>query len=104
MLRLLVVLFSAIIGITILRSVIGTLIRFLAEFVNGPSSEGTAGPAVPSGGPRARAAVTPTELVACTVCGTFVPENNARSAVVQGKTYYYCSAACQSQHVHQVNA
>jgi YHS domain-containing protein len=80
--------------ITVLRSVIGVLMKIFGNIV-GPQG-GASGasaqhnqprPAVPSGG----------ELKKDPVCGTFIAAATALQKRVGGELYYFCSATCRDK-------
>jgi YHS domain-containing protein len=84
----------AIIIITILRSVIGVLMKMFGN-IFGPQAGASPSnpqrnpprPAVPSGG----------ELKKDPVCGTFIAADTAVQKRVGGELYYFCSPDCRDR-------
>lgn len=79
----------AVILISILRMVIGLVGKGLSELVQ-PSSPGGSGPQRP-------APVTG-ELKQDPVCGTYVATTTDFRKSVDGRTVYFCSAACREKY------
>ena len=83
----------AVLIITILRSVIGVLMKmfgniFGTQGASTPNSQqNRPRPAVPSGG----------ELKKDPVCGTFIAADTAVQKRVGGELYYFCSAGCRDK-------
>jgi YHS domain-containing protein len=88
----------AVLLLTVLRSVIGVLMKMFGNAFGtppaGPSgaSGGTPGqrqqrPAMPAGG----------ELKKDPVCGTFIAAATSLQKRVGGEIYYFCSAACRDK-------
>lgn len=78
--------------ITVLRSVIGFVMKFFGGFVSGASPrpiERKGGDAIPLSG----------ELYRDPVCGTFVASSTEFQRIDGKQHFYYCSQTCQSQHV-----
>lgn len=92
MIRLVVVLLVSILLITILRSVIGLILRTMAEMM-GPA-DGTA----ERGRKRAAGVPLSGELRRDPVCGTFVPMTTALQKSHRGEVLYFCSVACRDRH------
>lgn len=87
MLRAIVYLLLMVVGITLLRSVIGIIAKFLSggtSVANQPAQR-TPGAAAPPGGTLRR----------CPVCGTFSSEAIAIKHVQGRQTLYFCSEACE---------
>jgi len=78
--------------ITVLRSVIGVLMKIMSS-VFGAQASSSAGasskprPTVPAGG----------ELKKDPVCGTFIAADTAVQKRVGGEVYYFCSADCRDK-------
>lgn len=83
MFRLIGYILIAIVGITLLRGVLGIVGRLFSEAASRPDA------------PRAAQPNSPTELKACSVCGTFVPASNVLTVKQNQQTRYFCSAACR---------
>lgn len=75
-----------VIVITILRSVIGVVLKFLGGSQAKPAP-GPKRPAVPTGG----------ELKKDPVCGTFISTSGALQKTVRGEVYYFCSPECRDK-------
>lgn len=84
----------AVLIITVLRSVIGVLMKMFGNIFGPQGSASTPNPrqtpprpAVPSGG----------ELKKDPVCGTFIAADTAVQKRVGGELYYFCSADCRDK-------
>ncbi len=89
MLRFVVILLAAVLLISVLRSVIGLILRGFAELVNSPGAASQSKrPEVPVSG----------ELKKDPVCGTFVPVSSAVKTVSGAQTVYFCSEECKSKY------
>ncbi len=90
MLRFIVILLASILLITVVRSIVGLILRGFAELVKTPSTPEKAqgGAAVPAGG----------ELKKDPVCGTYVSAATALKKVAGASTVYFCSQACFDQY------
>lgn len=90
MFRAILEMIAVVLIITVLRSVIGIVLKGFGEMFRasapGPSA-GARPPSVPSGG----------ELKKDPVCGTFISANTALQKRVGSETYYFCSAACRDK-------
>jgi hypothetical protein len=80
--------------ITVLRSVIGLVMKLFAGFVAGssasrPAQTASRKPEIPLSG----------DLHRDPVCGTFVAGTTAFQRQLGSQRFYYCSEACRSQHV-----
>jgi YHS domain-containing protein len=90
MFRAILEMIAVILIITVLRSVIGIVMKGFGEMFRASSSGPSAGtrpPPVPSGG----------ELKKDPVCGTFISPTSALQKRVGGETYYFCSADCRDK-------
>lgn len=93
MLRFIVFVISMILGITVIRSVIGILLRAVVSGLQQPtsaSSPGTAQPQPPmpiSG-----------ELRRDPVCGTYVAPGSSVRQTVRGQDVYFCSTECRDRY------
>lgn len=90
MFRGILYLIVAVVFISLLRSVIGIVMKGFAEAFH--TSAGASGstprrPSVPAGG----------ELKKDPVCGTFISTATALHRQVGRETYYFCSAACRDK-------
>jgi YHS domain-containing protein len=86
-LRALAYLIFGILLLTVLRSVLGMFGQWFTNL--------TVGPRKPPTGPRA--APPAQTLQKDPVCGTFVAASAELQKVRDGKTYYFCSAACRDK-------
>ena len=79
----------------VLRSVIGVVLKGVADFFGDSSSPPGRGPA----GSRARTTPLPTAeaLKKDPVCGTYLTPSGAVQKTVGGVTYYFCSAECREK-------
>ncbi|MBI4874141.1 MAG: YHS domain-containing protein [Acidobacteria bacterium] len=91
MLRLVGILLTAVVLITLLRTVIGVVMKMVGGLFNppGPSSPG------PKSASGFRAGG---ELKRDPVCGTFVPAATSLKKTLGGQTLYFCSQACCDRH------
>lgn len=93
MFRFVIILLTSILLITVLRSVIGLIMRGFAELMKGESDKATAAasapkrPEVPVGG----------ELKKDPVCGTFVSTSTQFRRTVAGQPVYFCSVECRDK-------
>lgn len=85
MLRMIQIIFFAIVILTVLRSVIGLLGRLGSQWVSAGSASKQTPPPEGSGGR------VPTPLKSCSRCGTYVPQN----AGVSAGTQFFCSNSCR---------
>ena len=87
MIRAILYLIAAVLLISVLRSVIGIILRGFAELLH-PSPSAAARPSSqPSGG----------ELKKDPVCGTFIAATTSIQKKVGGQTYYFCSPECRDK-------
>lgn len=89
--RTIVYVFVAVFVLTLLRMVIGPIMRTMGEMLNQPSRK-AARP-----GPAANAPISG-ELKRDPVCGTFVPASTEYRKIVNGQPYHFCSAECRDKH------
>lgn len=89
MIRFVLILLASILLITVVRSIVGVLMKAFAELVNPSSSPvATKRPEVPVSG----------ELKRDPVCSTFVSAATPFRKVVDGQTFYFCSENCRSRY------
>jgi len=88
-------LFAIVLGLGVLRSVIGVLLKSFGDLFKAPSSD--SGPA--QSGPSSRAPGIPTAeaLKKDPVCGTYLAPSSAIQKAVGGVTYYFCSPECRDK-------
>jgi YHS domain-containing protein len=92
MFRLIVILLASILLITVLRAIIGIIMRGFTEMVK--SDPDTAA------SPRSKPPDVPVagELRRDPVCGTFVSMSTSLKKTVHGETVYFCSADCRDKY------
>ncbi len=90
MFRAIAYLIASILVLTLIRSVIGAIGRFVSGFVSPPESQAP---------PRRAAPDMPVaeSLQKDPVCGAFVAPSTAVQKVARGKTYYFCSVGCRDK-------
>lgn len=91
MLRFVVILLAAVLLISVLRSVIGLILRGFSELLNSSTAPQPKRPEVPVAG----------ELKKDPVCGMFVPAASAIKQTAGAETVYFCSEECKSKYQHQ---
>lgn len=97
MLRTLLYLLLAILAITVLRSVIGIVMKAASHWLSGPSSPAVReepGHSVPTAG----------VLRKDPVCGTFVSEAIAVKLKTRSGTLHFCSEACRDKYLQTTSA
>ena len=92
MFRFIAELLLVVVIITVLRSVIGVVMKILGGVFGAPSNASNSGaprkrPDVPVGG----------ELKKDPVCGTFIAAATSLHKQVGGQMYYFCSADCMNK-------
>lgn len=90
MLRLLTYLLISLFLITILRNVVGMILRAFSQLVQSQP------PAQRS--PRSDVPLTG-ELKRDPVCGTYTAVASSLQKTVQGRTFYFCSAQCRDKYL-----
>jgi YHS domain-containing protein len=88
MFRTLLYLIAAVLVITVLRMVIGTLMRGASEVLKGGGAPRAARPSSASAGG---------ELKRDPVCGTYVAEAASIKRSVGGELYHFCSPECRDR-------
>jgi YHS domain-containing protein len=90
MFRLITYLLMIVILITIVRNVIGFVMRLFANAVQTSNARGSQ--------PSAQSNVPLTgELKKDPVCGTYTAAATSLHEIVAGRTYYFCSAECRDK-------
>jgi YHS domain-containing protein len=88
MIRAILYLIATVLIISVLRSVIGVILKGFSElFHPAPPTSAARHPSVPAGG----------ELKKDPVCGTFIAASTSLQKRVGGETYYFCSAECRDK-------
>ena len=90
--RIIPILLMIVMLITVLRSVIGVVMKLFGNLVSGSGNDS------PNGAKRPAMQVSG-ELHRDPVCGTFVAGSTAFQRQDAKQTFYYCSENCRSQHV-----
>jgi YHS domain-containing protein len=93
MLRLIAAILASIFAISILRSVIGLIMRAFGNLV-GPNLAKSA----PYGQPQSSATPVAGELKKDPVCGTYVLAATAVKKISGSQTIYFCSNECRDKH------
>ena len=90
MFRAILYLIVSVLVISVLRSIIGVVLKGFSDLVGTSTSAGASRPrpsSFPSGG----------ELKKDPVCGTFIAASTALQKTVGGETYYFCSPQCRDK-------
>jgi YHS domain-containing protein len=89
MLRALAYLIASVLVISVVRSIIGIVLKGFADLFHPTAAPrtGPRSPSVPAGG----------ELKKDPVCGTFISTSTAIQKRVGGETYYFCSPECRDK-------
>lgn len=89
MLRALGYLIASVLVISLVRSIIGIVLKGFSDLFNPapPAQKGPRPPSVPAGG----------ELKKDPVCGTFISTATAIQKRVGGEVYYFCSPECRDK-------
>ena len=89
MLRAVAYLIASVLVITVVRSIIGIILKGFSDLFHPeqPDQSGPHAPAVPAGG----------ELKKDPVCGTFISTATSIQKRIGGETYYFCSAECRDK-------
>jgi hypothetical protein len=95
MFRLFIWLLLAIVGVTLLRSVIGMAMKLFTHATSESDSASSA--ARPTNPPQNAIA----ELKPCSLCGAYVPEQNALELQRSEKRFLFCSQKCKTQFATQ---
>ena len=90
MLRLVVICLASIVLITLIRSIVGIILRGFANLTGASSS------------PAARAPRPPTpvggELKRDPVCGTYIAEATSVKKTIRGEVVHFCSPECRDKY------
>ena len=92
MFRLLTYMLVAVFLITVVRSMVGIILRGFSEMLRsnaGANSAAKPRPTVPLTG----------ELKKDPVCGTYTSAATSIQQTVQGQTFYFCSAQCRDKYL-----
>lgn len=93
MIRVLAVLIATVLGLTILRSILGAIGRLVSSFIRPKNQYSQPMPPTPGSEQEPAAQL----LRRCSQCGTYSPDSTARKSGGAGETIYFCSADCQSK-------
>lgn len=86
MLRAVAYLIASVLVISVVRSIIGIVLKGFADLFK-PAESPAKKPSVPAGG----------ELKKDPVCGTFISTATSLQKRIGGETYYFCSADCRDK-------
>jgi YHS domain-containing protein len=89
MLRAVAYLIASVLVISVVRSIIGIVVKGFSDLFH-PTTP-------PQPGPRAPAAPAGGELKKDPVCGTFISTATAIQKRAGGETYYFCSNECRDK-------
>lgn len=84
---LILILVLAVIVVTVLRSVIGVVMKFMGNLAGNSSQAQPRRPSVPLSG----------ELKKDPVCGTFIAVSSAIHKRIGSEVYYFCSPECRDK-------
>ena len=90
--RLIVRLVLLVLVITVVRSVLGIILKGFSELFR-TSNRAASGCSAARTPPRTIA----DELKKDPVCGTFIAASSSLHKTIAGETYYFCSAACRDK-------
>lgn len=93
MFRAIAYLIASVLVISVLRSIIGVIVKGFADLFQSGQSQS----APPPNGPRASNIPIGGELKKDPVCGTFISTASAIHKRVGGETYYFCSTECRDK-------
>ncbi len=93
MFRAIAYLIASVLVISVVRSIIGVLLKAFADLFQTGQSQN----APPRSGPRASNVPSGGELKKDPVCGTFISTATAIQKRVGGEVYYFCSAECRDK-------
>ena|ERR1051326_3358152 len=85
----------AVLAITVIRSVLGIILKGLSELFGSSSAAQSA--AQPT--PRSAPLPTSDALKKDPVCGTFIAASTSLQKTMDGETFYFCSAECRDKFV-----
>jgi hypothetical protein len=91
MFRALLYMLLAVVLISVLRSVIGVLMKAFGSIIGAADASSSA-----SSGPKS--AQLGGDLHRDPVCGTFVAETTPHQHRISGQIFYFCSDACKEKH------
>ncbi len=93
MFRAIAYLIASVLVISIVRSIIGVIVKGFADLFQSGQSQSTP----PGSGPRAPTAPAGRELKKDPVCGTFISTATALQKRSGGEVYYFCSTECRDK-------
>ncbi|MGI8745445.1 MAG: YHS domain-containing protein [Bryobacteraceae bacterium] len=93
MLRLLTYLLISLFLVTILRNIVGVILRGFSQMMNSRTAQNGTGPSVPPSVPLTG------ELKKDPVCGTYTAAATSIQQTVHGQTFYFCSAQCRDKYL-----
>jgi YHS domain-containing protein len=93
MIRFVVILLASILLISVVRSIVGVILKAFAEMVGG----GTSGATTAGQRPNQEIPLAG-ELKRDPVCGTFVSTASSVKKTVAGQVVHFCSVECRDRH------
>jgi YHS domain-containing protein len=84
----------AILVITLLRAVIGAVLKGFSELFRTSTSAGSSGRSSPQ---RDRPIPSSEALKKDPVCGTFIAASSSVQKTIDGETFYFCSPECRDK-------
>jgi YHS domain-containing protein len=88
-------LIAGVLILAVLRSVIGVVLKGVADFFGAASS--SPGSGQPGSGARTQSIPTAEALKKDPVCGTYLAASSGVQKTMGGVTYYFCSAECRDK-------
>src|SRR3954468_20581127 len=82
--------------LTLVRSMVGVIMRGFSDLVN--PGQNASGPRVRQQEPRQPVTPAGGELKRDPVCGTYVPAAGSLQKTVSGKVVYFCSPECRDRY------
>jgi len=93
MIRFVVILVASILLISVVRSIVGVILKAFAEMVGGGATAGTTAANRP-----AQDVPLAGELKRDPVCGTFVSTASSIKKTIGGQVVHFCSVECRDRH------
>lgn len=93
MFRAIAYLIASVLVISIVRSIIGVIVKGFADLFQSSQTQSTP----PRSGPRAPTVPAGGELKKDPVCGTFISTATALQKRSGGEVYYFCSTECRDK-------
>src|SRR3954467_8416280 len=96
MIRAILFLVVSVFVLSVLRSVIGIVLRGFGDLFQSPQSQGGAPPR-PAAAPSTGETRSGGELKRDPVCGTFIAASSAIQKKTGGEVYFFCSPECRDK-------